>query len=187
MDRKRKAGGGFADFLGDERGTVSIEFVIVLPLLFVAVFSIIESGWLMTKFMMLDRAVDMTVRELRLGAIPDVTHDELKDRICDRSIIFADCREVLALDLSPVTAAAGFGTGIGQTFATQATCVDRTDPDMEPSVTINPGTNGQNMLVRACIVVDPLLPGMGIGLRLPKDASGGFRMIAVSAYRNEPA
>lgn len=171
-------------FMADDTGSSTIEFALFFPALFFLVFSVFEVGWLATKVMMLDRALDLTVRDLRIGLIANPTFDGLKQTICDRALIFADCFDSLALNLTPVTG--GFGTGVQGGLAAGPVCVDRTQPGIAPVVVINPGTESQNMLVRACMVVDPLMPGMGIGLRLPKDPSGGFQMVSASAFVNEP-
>jgi len=172
------------EFTAREDGAGTIEFALFFPALFTLVFSVFEVGWLASKIMMLDRAVDLTVRDLRIGALPNPTHDGLKALICDRALIFADCFSSLALELTPVSGS--FGVGLGGGLAAAPACVDRTQPGIAPVVTINPGSQSQNMMVRACVVVDPLMPGMGVGLRLPKDASGGYRMVSASAFVNEP-
>ena len=42
------------------------------------------------------------------------------------------------------------------------------------------------MLVRACAVFDPYFPTSAWGLQLPLDASGGYQLVAMSAFVNEP-
>jgi hypothetical protein len=42
------------------------------------------------------------------------------------------------------------------------------------------------MIVRACYVVDPLMPDFGLGARFQKDETGGVRLVASSAFVNEP-
>jgi len=42
------------------------------------------------------------------------------------------------------------------------------------------------MLMRLCAVVDPAFPGIGVGRSMPKDASGGYQIIATTAFVNEP-
>ena len=56
----------------------------------------------------------------------------------------------------------------------------------DPVVTFNPGSRSEIMFMRACVVIDPLMPGMGLGLHLPKDTSGGFALVSYSAFVNEP-
>jgi hypothetical protein len=42
------------------------------------------------------------------------------------------------------------------------------------------------MLVRVCVTQDAMFPTTGIGLHLPKDAKGGYGLVAVSAFVTEP-
>ena len=60
-------------FLRNEEGAIALEFAIVAPVFFAIVFSIFEAGWMMTKVMMLEMALDKTVRELRVG--PELAAD----------------------------------------------------------------------------------------------------------------
>jgi len=43
------------------------------------------------------------------------------------------------------------------------------------------------MYVRACVVVDPLVPGIGLALHLPLDPTGGLAMVSYGAFTNEPS
>jgi len=173
-------------FLRDTAGAATIEFAIVAPVIFTIFFSVLEAGILMTRTVMLERAVSVTVRELRVGLIPpdQLTEPGLKNIICDRAVVFSDCVQNIALDLVPLGSA--FGNSLANQIATETSCVDRTSENPNPVVTIDPGGRTENMFVRVCIVVDPILPGIGLGLRLPKDGSGGVRISTFSAFKNEP-
>jgi hypothetical protein len=63
--------------------------------------------------------------------------------------------------------------------------VNRED-DIEPVVTFNTGGSQQLMLVRACMLVEPFFPSTGIALQLPTDSDGGYGLISMSAFANEP-
>lgn len=160
-------------------GVASVEFVIYLPLVLVVFMSTFESGLLMARSVMLERAVDISMRELRLGRITNPTHDTLRDHICDNAPIFTDCQNVLLLELRPVS------TATWQPLGTDVTCVDR-DEVIQPVTEFNPGVPNDMMIVRACTVFDPIFPGAGLGLKLTKDATGGYQLFASSAFVNEP-
>ena len=72
--------------LKNEDGSSTVEFVLIFPILF----GIFMSGWETSTYIMrytlLDRALDITMRDLRLGRMPGADHDDLKDAICDRTI-----------------------------------------------------------------------------------------------------
>ncbi len=164
----------------DEGGTASLEFVLSIPVL-VAIFSAsFESGLFMTRAILLEQSVDMVMRELRLGHYPIPTPELLKQEICKRTIILADCKAKLKLDFIEVDTAAF----ILPTEALQ--CVDQPG-DPAPPVVLEVGQENDLMLMRACIVQDALYPTTGIGLKLTKDEfGGGYAIATVSAFANEP-
>ena len=166
-------------FFDDKKGSASVEFAMVAPIYLAAVLSVFESGWLMTKNMMLERGLDLTVREIRLGVSGKTEHDQFKETICDYARILRDCEANMILEVTPITTAADIPAG-------SAICRDRTTPDA-PALNFNLGQRSDIMYVRACVIVDPIVPGLGLGLQLPKDGSGGFQMIAHSAFVNEPS
>lgn len=164
-------------FRRDKSGAASVEFVIVAPVYLAIMFSMFEAGWLMTQSMMLERGLDITVRDLRLGAQTDLSHDNFKTIICNKAKILKDCQDNVLLELVPIASSAD--------VPTTTTCVDRAS-NVDPVVTFNAGKRSEIMFIRACVVIDPLMPGMGLGLHLPKDATGGFALVAYSAFVNEP-
>ncbi len=164
-------------FRKDRDGAASVEFVLVAPVYFALMFSMFEAGWLMTQSMMLERALDVTVRDLRLGLQNDTSHDNFKDIICEKASIITDCRDNVLLELVPIASSAD--------VPTETVCRDRAS-NVEPVVTFNPGSRSEIMYMRACVVIDPLVPGMGLGLHLPLDETGGFALVSYAAFMNEP-
>lgn len=160
-----------------EEGTATIEFVMFVPVFLTVFMSAFESGLLMTRQSMLERAVDVTVRELRLGWKP--THEQLKARICNVATVFPDCAGSVMLELRPID------TTTWSMLDPNVTCVNRNEV-IQPVVAFVPGSQNEMMLVRACAVFDPIFPITGMGLNLPLDASGGYQLAATSAFVNEP-
>lgn len=172
----------FRSFRCDQRGSASVEFAISFPLIFAVLFALFESGWIMTRTMMLERGLDMASRNLRVGAITTVSHEGLKAEICKHSTILANCSRDLVLELTPKTdATANYPKN-------QPNCKDRTEA-IAPVITFSPTTANDDpeiMFIRACIIIDPIFPGIGIGLGLPKDATGGYQLVSYTAFVNEP-
>lgn len=162
-----------------EDGGASVEFVLVLPLLLTTMLMAFEGGLMLARQAMLDRALDIATRDLRLGSWQNPTHDHLKDRICDNTVILRDCRANLLLELQPIN------TANWAMPSDPVACVDR-DEDIQPVTAFVPGAGNQLILVRACYVVDPVFPTTRLGLQLPLDASGGFQMRSFSSFVNEP-
>ena len=163
-----------------EDGVAAIEFALLFPFVFFLFIWAVELGILMTKSVMLEHALDVAMRDLRLGRMEDPTSDKLKDAICARARIVNNCRGTIMLDLQPVDTASWILP------PREVTCRDR-DADIQPVVAFTIGQQNQIMLVRACVIVEPLFPGTGIGAMLRKDKSGGFGMVAMSAFVNEPS
>ncbi|NUB44154.1 pilus assembly protein [Fertoebacter nigrum] len=171
----RRLGRGFRC----ENGSATVEFVLTVPVLFTIFMASFESGLLMTRSILLEQAVDRTMRELRLGHLPNATHDSLKTEICDRTVILANCAGSILIELVPVN------TNTWVMPTTTTTCADRSD-EIQPVTTFTQGGENNIMLVRVCVIQDPIFPTTGIGLALPKDGSGGYGLLAASAFVNEP-
>ncbi len=165
--------------LRDRSGAAAIEFAMIVPILLMLVFATLEAGWIMVQSIMLDRALDTTVRSLRIGSFANPTQETMRQRICEEAWVLADCNNALALELFPINGGTGYP-------ADNIRCVNRSSP-IAPVLRFTPGGRTQTMFVRACFVVEPLTPGIGLGLALPKDESGAFRIIAKSGFVNEPA
>ena len=168
-----------AAFARDNGGNATLEFIVLTPFLFYMIFSIAEAGVLMTRTVMLDRGVDIAIRDLRLGLTPGITHDGLKDKICEQAFLLGGCDTGLLLELVTVADAASFPAG-------ETNCIDRTG-EVAPTISFTPGARSEIMFVRACVVVDPIFPGIGLAAMLPADASGGHAIVVQTAFMNEPA
>ncbi|WP_173088992.1 TadE/TadG family type IV pilus assembly protein [Devosia sp. 1635] len=165
-------------FSRDATGASAVEFALVAPLLFAVLFATLEAGWTMLQTIMLDRALDISVRSLRIGSMENPTHGALRDEVCDAAMILVDCNRNLILELIPVLNSESYPSD-------QARCVNRSST-VQPTVRFNAGQRSQTVFVRACFVVDPLTPLLGLGLALPKDESGAYRIIGKTAFANEP-
>ena len=169
------------DFLRDEDGAGTAELVIVFSLFAMLVFTMIEAGWLMTKSMMLDRGLEIAMRDIRLGRWSAPTAEQIRGQICDNALVFADCRNLIRLELTPIANSSDFPND-------DADCADRsiTNPALRPQDDFDVGARSQVMFVRACIIVDPLFVTFGLGRMLDNDPNGGIQMVAHSAFVNEP-
>ncbi|AML51641.1 MULTISPECIES: TadE/TadG family type IV pilus assembly protein [Falsihalocynthiibacter] len=167
-------------FAQSEAGSATIEFVILFPFLISFLLGSVEIGVLKVRHVMLERAVDLSVRDLRLGTWNPPTHDELKEKICKLAGIIPDCIDVILIELRPVS------TETWAPLGTATKCLDR-GSEIKPVTAFNGGTQNEMMLVRACVIVDPFFKSSEFALDLPKhDSDGGYALISVSAFVNEP-
>ncbi|MEM9763937.1 MAG: TadE/TadG family type IV pilus assembly protein [Pseudomonadota bacterium] len=168
-------------FLRDDRGAASLEFAAVFPLLAAILGAYLEMGWLMTKQMMLDRGLDVTMRQIRVASAGVVNHDTIKDAVCANAYIMIDCGTSLKIQLIPYDDAtpADFNG---------ADCYDReAEVNLASSFADSGGSRDELMFVRACVLVDFLMPGAGLGFYFTQETpSNGYALVSYSAFKNEP-
>ncbi len=163
-----------------EDGTAAVEFVVAVPVLIAIFMASFESGLLMTRSIMLEQSVDMTMRELRLGHYPLPDAPLLKHEICKRTVIFKNCETNIMIEMTRIS------TATWALPTTGVACIDRSE-DIQPVTALQIGQQNDIMLIRVCVVQDAMFPTTGIGLGLPKDGHGGYGVIATSAFVTEPS
>lgn len=164
-------------FARDDSGVAAIEFAILLPVVLALAFSIFEAGWIMAQSVMLDRAVSRSSRALQIGD-RSISYADLKRSICREAVILRDCESALRVEMTAINTVSDFPTS-------QASCVDRS-VKIDPVTSYSSGKSSELIFVRTCYVLDPIVPGMGLGLSLPKDGTGGVRLTTAFAFVNEP-
>ena len=158
---------------------MAIEFAILAPLFLAVLFSTFEVGFLIVKTNLLDRALDMTIRQIRVGQTnAPSSQSDMKSRICSFLYVVPSCTSVLTVEMTKVTSAADFPS-------TRAVCIDR-GATIAPVVTFTAGSRAEIMFVRACLVTDALTPYIGIALNFGKDSKGSYSIVSTAAYMNEP-
>jgi hypothetical protein len=164
--------------LSDRSGSAAVEFALLIPLVLSLLFSVFEAGWIMTQSVMLDRGLSRASRAVQIGTT-SMDYAAYKQKVCDEALLLANCAASLRLELTPIDTAADFPT-------TETPCIDRSVA-IDPVTTYHSGQRSQLIFARACFVVDPLVPGIGYGLSVPKDATGAIRLTASFAFVNEPS
>jgi Flp pilus assembly protein TadG len=165
-------------FLSDLAGTAAIEFAFVAPIFFAIVFSTFEAGWMVIQSTMLDRAVDLAVRDIRVGAVAAAKNqNQIKAAVCDKAYLLVDCASSIVVEMTDISS--------GTLPSNSTPCVDR-GSNVAPVVAFSPGQRGSIMYVRACFTTDPITPLLGLALSLPKDGKGGYFLSSSSAFVNEP-
>ena len=162
-----------------EDGTATIEFVLLFPAFMTLFLSAFEMSLYLARSSLLERAVDLNVRALRLGTLDPATSDELKARICDDAMILPGCDQNISIELTTVSTNTWNLPGNG------IACVDR-DQNIQPAVDFEFGRLNDLMMVRVCVVVEPFFGSTPYVMNLPKDPSGGFTLTAASTFVNEP-
>jgi len=163
----------------DEEGTAAVEFVLVFPLIMTLFLSTFELAMLTAKYTMLDRAMDMTMRDVRLSSGNPLSADDVRQRICDRTLLIKNCNAELVVEMTDIL------PPVWTWPATRTPCANR-GAGTSPVVNFTQATSNKLVLVRACALVDPWFPTTGLGMQLTKGADGTFQMTSVSAFVAEP-
>jgi len=166
-------------FRANEDGNSTVEFAIVIPAFLMVLMSTVELGLINLRHSQLERALDQTVRGIRLttGVVQD--HELLRDEVCDRSGFIENCGTSLRLEMVQVDP---FNwTSIDP----EPDCVNRIE-DVQPVRNFISGQSNELMLIRACMKFKPVFPTWGLGEDLFKDDDGRISLIATSAFVQEP-
>ena len=173
-------------FLKDDSGEASIEFLFVFPILFLIFTASFESSMFMARYVMFDRAVDLTVRQLRLGTLNDPTHENLKKTICKSGMMIesvSECVQSMKIWMQPID------TGTFAMVAPPRSCVDKSQPivtDEPPTNEFATGTDNDIMLMRICMKADPMFPTTAVSVKMPVEADGSYVMLVTTTFVNEP-
>ncbi len=167
-------------FLSREDGVATIEFVLMFPAMLMILLSGVELGMMTMKHTGLERAMDLTVRDIRLGtgSVPD--HDEIKNRICQRAGFIKECESHLRLQMVQIDPRNW--DGIPQ----QASCTDASK-EVQPKITFkNDAKDNELMILRACAKIAPIFPTTGLGKSIQKDGAGDYALVSTSVFVQEP-
>lgn len=164
-----------------EDGTATMEFVILVPVLFTIFIATLEIGLMMSRWSSIDRAADMVIRSLRLGQYDNPDAEMLRREVCDRVFLVENCFENTAVDIREIDRT---------TFLMpdgDEPCVTRDDEIIQPVTEITPGQQNDLMLIRVCVTVDTIFPTSTYALPIELDEQGGYALSIASVYVNEPS
>jgi len=172
-------------FRRKEDGTASIEILFMLLPFMILFMSAYEGGMVSTRHVMLERGVDLAVRDVRIGKLKEPTHALLKKQICDYAGIIPDCLENLQLEMVRMDVR-NWSTKLDGPIK----CVDRA-LNVQPAVQFSNGQNNELMVLQVCSLFDPVAATSGWGQytlseKIPKKSGGAYALVASSAFVMEP-
>ncbi len=176
----RRLGKSLRRFKHAEEGSMVIPFALWLPLFIMIIVSGMELGTLTMRHTAMERALDQTVREVRLGTGTGYTHDSLKQEICRKAAILPDCMSNLKLEMVTLN------IRNWRNPSSDIDCVD-TALQVNPATTFEYGLDNDLMLLRACFKYKPISPAGGLGSSLNKDTHGFTAIVSTSAFVQEPS
>lgn len=168
-------------FRREEEGNATIEFVILMPLLFTIFAAALESGLMMVRWTSIDRASDMVIRSLRLGQYTNPDAIMLRREVCDRTFMIENCFENTVVDIRRINRTTFQMPDAG------TPCVTRTDTVIQPVTEVTPGQQNDLMLIRVCVTVNALFAGSTFAVPITYDEQGGYAIAVASVYVNEPS
>lgn len=164
-----------------EGGNATVEFVLVFPVIMAIFLASFELGLLQLRHTMLERGLDVAVRTVRLStnAMPD--YATLRDDICEQAMLVVDCSNSLKLEMIRLDPWSSFAD------VEAPDCIDR-PVDFTPARTWTEGGANDLILLRACVLFDPLFPTTGIGYQLSSDFDneGTYALTAKTIFVAEP-
>jgi len=173
-------------FRKNEDGSPTIEFVLLFMPILVITMTGMELGLLMTRHVMLERGLDMSVREVRLNTGAPINAVQFKQMVCNSAGLIPDCMNNLRLEMRPIDMRFQGSDDANNSIPRAASCTDVNNP-FEPARTFTSGAANQVMIVRACGLFKPMLwPGMGVGHQLNEGDSGVYRLVSTTAFVMEP-
>ncbi|MGI9390322.1 MAG: TadE/TadG family type IV pilus assembly protein [Boseongicola sp.] len=167
----------------DESGSATIEFVILFPVIMFMFLTGFEAGYYMLRNVMLEHALDVAVRDVRLskGQVPNFA--DIKASICDEALILPDCMQNVQVEMRSVPR----DPGSIAAMAGPARCIDLDDTtDPATGTVYQTGQQNETMVVRVCALAQPMFPTTQLGLGMAKDGHGNYAIVATTAFVNEP-
>ncbi len=182
-------------FRDNQEGTATISVALWAPFLVSIALSTVEMGALTIRQVSLERALDETIRAVRLETGKAWTHAGMKDDICARASVLTNCDyllhlEMLSVDMRDYVApderaectdtvkllTSETGGGI------EIPLVDR----LTAPRNFENGQAHQTMILRACYKYKPISPLSYFGGAIPKDDAGYTAVVSTGLFVHEP-
>lgn len=168
----------------DESGNAALQFAIIFPLIMLIFAFACDLGLIMMRKVMLERAVDVQVRQIRIGTRAVGDYEGLRKDICTEAIILPDCEKRLKLQLTAMVSRRWEDPG------RTPDCESLKDVTFTRPREYDAASANQLVILRACVVLEPLMPGWGLGQALLADGEGGknrfYQLAAATSFVMEP-
>jgi Flp pilus assembly protein TadG len=164
-----------------EDGAATVEFVLLFPVLFAVFLTSIDFSIMMLRQVSLDRALDLAVRDVRLGRVPANGFDGFRDLVCGNVMITPNCAETITIEMRAITPETVMFVN------PQAVCVNRAEA-LRPELEFNPAAGeGELVMIRACTVSNPFIAVHGWIWGGPRGPNDDFMSVSTAFVVNEPA
>lgn len=181
----RQIGAVLRRFRRNESGGPTVEFALLFTPFIVLPMTGFEMGLLMTRHAMLERGLDIAVREVRLNTTTQFDENDVKRMICNAAGILPECMTNVRIEMRRIDLRIS-SWAEGNSLPRHASCTNLNEPFL-PARSFNNGGSNQLMVLRVCGVFKPmLLPGVGVAFQLNQGHQGRYRLVSTSAFVMEP-
>lgn len=171
----------FRKWFRRDEGAAAMEFVLVFPVILTVFFTSLETSTILVRQAMLERAVDITVRDMRLSNAEFLTTTLISNQICNNARIIRDCRDTISLEVNPIERPS-YAMPSLQTSCTNRQAQIPNPTQFDPSQT----QPNQLMLLRVCVELDPLLPLSAFMVDLNSRMNGTLFLETSTIFVTEP-
>ncbi|RWR35236.1 hypothetical protein D2T29_01855 [Sinirhodobacter populi] len=161
-------------------GAVTLPTIFWIPVFFMILLASVELMVLNMRQVLLDRAVDVATRDLRLGNAEVPTHEALRNRICSVIAFVSGCRDNLSVEVFPVDTSTW---SLDNPDAPR--CADFIADEAHEPV-FDTSTGNRVMALRACLRLKPMTGVDPLAMALRLDQAGRFTLSTVTVFVNEP-
>lgn len=169
-------------FWRDTQGNATLEFVTIFPFIAVIFFMFAEIGILTGRTALMKRGVAIAVRDVRIGVnrLQDDALASFRQTVCQNAFVIVSCLDDLRVDMQEIDPNNPRGVG------DRNICENRADPNLSPAVGYDNGREGSVIVVRTCLIVDPVFPIVPELAGLDYSYfENGYAIVVTSAFQNE--
>ena len=162
------------------RGSVAVEFAIVVTPFIMTVFSTFDVGWFFFANSVVDASAIDAARTVRTGAAQNsaLTQQQFFDAVCPSVRVLGNCQNHLTVEVRTFASFSALAAD-----NSPAVCRDSL-PAQVAAIPYQPGGVSEIVRVRVCFIYETLNPALGTNLA--ESENGTRRLIATHLFRNEP-
>ncbi|QFS83855.1 hypothetical protein FIU97_13990 [Roseivivax sp. THAF40] len=166
----------------EDGATQVVPFALTVPIFVGVIISGLELSALTARHTALERALDETVRDVRLGTGTLYDHTSLKTSVCERAEILPNCMNTLQLEMVSLDMRDWTNP------PSDVQCVEVTENGtaVMPVVDFEYGRDNQLMFLRACYKFEPVAPTSYFSEAIVTDTDGYSAIVSSSAFVQEP-
>lgn len=166
-------------FWRSDDGAMMVPYLLAAPVVLGIVAASVEIGLYTARNAMLERGLDIAVRQIRINTEEPPTYDAVVGMICDTAAIIPKCNDNLHLQMKKYNVRTMGSISFPEACAPLG-------KEFTPANKFENGMDNELMIIRACWNFKPVFPAHYVGRTFDKDGDGQAYMLATSAFVQEP-